>query len=241
MAKQDGGAVVVKDRPRYDDVFHDEPGAETIADGVRVTPAGRKRASDGGPMPKPAIVAAPGQTPQDTDDVDKTHVQRSADVLSTKLGSPEYRGGVYFDWVRTGAGGRLQFSRKYSSLNVLVDLFPRDTERVRHEVAVKRAAIAEHNVDAKRLLADVDAQAKKKLREAKGDVEREAATRWKDESYAYLRREGLMPYGYLPILSGNEFPDVDAAKRGEILDLPPRVEKVVPPLGGIGISRVFRG
>lgn len=233
MAKGDKTAVAVERKPRVDDMFvHDE--VET-SPGVRQSPM-PGRGMDGGPTPAPVLVTRPPDGAVDPDDVDRPMRRQSPDWLSHELGDPNFISPAYFEWSKSGAGVLHRYSRRYTRLDVIVDFFTKDSDAVRLEVERKRERIVAHNKKAREDLASVEKIYQDKLRNAKSDAAKDVAHEWKRASIAYRRREGMMPHGYLPILTGKPIGDLAAAKKGDVLDLPPAAPKEGFQVGGVGVS-----
>jgi hypothetical protein len=174
----------------------------------------------------------------------KAKPRHIVDLISRLIGlDVAYTTGATFDFCRDFAGHRVAFSRRYNQdgtkPDILIDLFANEGAAVREEVDRKRAAIIAHNESAvarvEKTLADVEtavfAQVERESAQPTDrnvvtdgplpDIELRVASA-QASALLYLRREGLVPFGYLPIVGMPR--DFDAAPllAGAVLDIPPR-------------------
>jgi hypothetical protein len=182
----------------------------------------------------------------------------SSDPVSYALGLEAFTSGAHFPFCLDGYGREMPFSRLYTAPDVLVDLFANDSDEVRTEVAKKRAAVEAHNTIASDDIAAMTEAAEKNAVAAKKRDDQAVAAGVAPKSavrplshyiaaelstgVTYLRREGRVPFAYVPILGAVREGDVDfeALLKHVVLDLPPAAAPETWEPIGVGVRVTHR-
>ncbi len=231
--------------PRYDDVVSVQTGDTANSAGVtRTQSTSPASATRGNAREQGTFRAEAAEDFSGDPDRRRAKPRQIVDLVSRLLGLEQaYTTGASFNWCRDSALHRMAFSRRYTQEgrkpDVLVDLFANDLQAVKEEVAYKQAQIRAHNLTAVDFVASILAEVEERVfaaveREAKGPQTRvlsidgpapELELRVKrahDDALLFLRRDGLVPFGYVPLVGIPREFDASELLAGAVLDIPPR-------------------